>query len=365
MLLPLLPCTHYVTPIVKSLGHYLGEAPKIVLSRTSVPPVDSSAPSPLVVTVVPRQPQPSAVNRTVQSRAQTPMQSIYTSIMTLFPKKPVTVLVAGLPLTNDKAKILVNVCQTLERLLIRQTAEIEAFPNTDRNESFRALCHIQERHNCVTNQLKDLIYGVGSSTEPWLQELGDAKKTMERKVKCCNHASKPMAMGWKEAGNKYWPLINETYTALFDLLESLKQELEDALKDEALWTEEGKKEAKKLVRRSGSVKSAKQATPKPSMDGKRVKFHKSVQGRYFYRTETIRSPEDGKRLQKSKELTEPLTNDQKHTTTKFKHRAVLQRKSNREQAQEDQEDPEKEAEAEARFEAEARRAAQAQALMPF
>jgi hypothetical protein len=291
------------------------------------------------------------------------MPSIDTSIMTLFPKKPVTVVVAGFPLTLDKAKILVNVCQTLERLLIRQTAEIEAFPNTDRNESFRALCHIQERHSRVTDQLEDLIYRVGSSTELWLQELGDAKKTMERKVKCCNHASKPMAMGWKEAGNHYWPLINETYTALFDLLESLKQELQDALKDEALWTEEGKKEAKKLVRRSGSVKSAKHATPKPSMDGKRVKFHKSVQGRYYYRTETIRSPEDGKRLQKSKEFTEPLANDRKHTTTKFKYRAALQRRSNQERAQEDQKDPEKMAEA--RFEPETRGAAQVQALMPF
>jgi hypothetical protein len=363
MLPPLLPCTHYVTPIVKSLGHYLGEAPKIVLSRTNVPPVDSSPPSPLVSTVVPCQPQPSAVNHTAQNRAQTPMQAIYTSIMTLFPKKPVTVVVAGLPLTLDKAKILVNVCQTLERLLIRQTAEIEAFPNTDRNESFRALCHIQERHSRVTNQLEDLIYRVGSSTELWLQELGDAKKTMERKVKCCNHASKPMAMGWKEAGNHFWPLINETYVALFDLLESLKQELEDALKDEAPWTEEGKKEAKKLVRRSGSVKSVKRATPKPSMEGKRVKFHKSVQGRYFYRTETIQGPEDGKRLQKNKEFTEPLTNDGKHTTTKFKHRAALQRKSNQERALEDKEDAEKGTEA--RFEAEARLAVQAQALMPF
>jgi hypothetical protein len=272
-------------------------------------------------------------------------------MMTLFPKKPTTATIAGLTLTNEQAKILVNVCQTLERLLVKQAAEIEAFPNTTGNESYRVICHIQERHSRVTNQLEDLIRRVSSSSELWLRELGDAKTTMERKVVVYNRASRPMVMGWKEAGKQYWPLINETYTTLFDLLESLKQELEDAVKEEALWTEEGKKEAKKLVRRSDSVKSSR-ATPKASLDGKHVKFEKNVQGRYFHRTETIVSPEDGKRLQKNREFTTGLSNDRKHTATKFQHRAAVQRKTKVERALEDREDAEKEAGQSAEAEAE-------------
>jgi hypothetical protein len=317
---------HYVTaPTVRLLSHYLGDA-RSMLSRSEILRVDSLSLPPLVSTVVPPQPRPPAVTRTIQNRPYNLMQAIYSSLMMLFPKKPVTATIAGLTLTNDGAKILVNICQTLERLLVKQTAEIEAFPDTTGNDSFRALCHVQERHSRVTNQLEDLIRRVAASTEPWLKELGDVEKTMKRKVMVCNCVSKPMAMGWKEAGKQYWPLINESYAALFDLLESLKQELEDALKDEALWTEEGKKEAKKLVRRSGSIKSNR-ATPKTSLEGKHVRFEKNVQGRYFHRTETIHSPpEHGKRLQKSKEFTTALSNDRKDSTQKFKHRAAARRR---------------------------------------
>jgi hypothetical protein len=292
------------------------------------------------------------------------MKAIYSSIMTLFPKQPITVIIAGLRLTRDAALIRLGICQTLERLLIKQTAEIEAFPYTTFNESFRVLAHIQERHSRVTNQLEDLISRVCMSAEPWLQELADARKTMDRKVKCCNRESKLTAMGWKEAGKHYWPLINETYAVLFDLLKSLKQELEDALKDEALWTEEGKKEAKKIVRCSGSVKSvSKRETPKPSKDGKHVKFNKTVQGRYFHCTEAIRIDEEVRRLHKSKEFTESLANDRKDTATKLKHRAAVPQRPKQEPALEDKEDAERKVEAEARFGEEARRGAQAQALM--
>ena len=218
-------------------------------------------------------------------------------------------------LSRERTQNLVEMCQFLAKDLHQQTADIEAFPSITGSESFRALSRIQDRHSQVTKRLGDLYLSVSTSTEPWLQEIGDANMTMARKVKTCNQDSRPFVLGWKLAATQYWPLIADTYTLLIALLARLEAALQTALDDEKTWSEKSTGIIKIVPRASRKAKS--------SSETKRVVFEKKVTGRYYH----VVDVEDGDAddvayaaAQKSKEFTMNLTNDCKTTAGKYKPR---------------------------------------------
>ncbi|KAF1828779.1 hypothetical protein BDW02DRAFT_537556, partial [Decorospora gaudefroyi] len=233
------------------------------------------------------------------------MSFLQASIKAIFPKKTPTATIAGLTLTRDQAQSILETIQTLEPLLVEQTAEIEAFPSTEVPDSYRAQAHIANRHSAITKSLSELIARVSGSKALWLQELADAQPTMARKIRVCNRASRPTHMGCKAAAVLYWPLICETYAAVSNLLVRLKGEVETALGDDLVWTQEGKT----LARRTSRF------VPNAGGDGKRVTFRKNVQGRYFGRMEIV-----GGEAGKNNEFTAALTNDGKNTVRQYKQR---------------------------------------------
>lgn len=250
--------------------------------------------------------------------------------MLWFKKKPPEASIAGMSLTKDKAQDLLETCQLLRKDILEQTTRIDAFATTTRFDSIGALAQIQQHHVQVASRLDDIVLHVSASTEPWPKELDDAKVTMARKVQLCNHAARPLQLGWKQAAKQYWPLIAETHTAILAVLGRLEQELQDALKDEQAWTEPSmaKTSMTKLVRRA-SVRSCLSRKSKVSSDSKRVGFEREVAGRYYsvaeapYEEDEVGDAATRTAVRKSDDFTTTLTNDKKATAGKIKRDPLL------------------------------------------
>ena len=157
-------------------------------------------------------------------------------LMWSFSKQPHVANILGLRLTRDAAQNLGKSCLALERLLAQLTTDISNLTEPRDQSVHYRVSGIQDRHKRVQQQLGELVHAVRWSNEPWVEEFADANTAMQRKVKMCNHASKPFAEGWRAAALQYWPRIAQTYELLIDLLGKLRGEVEDALADAELWS---------------------------------------------------------------------------------------------------------------------------------
>ncbi|KAF1842828.1 uncharacterized protein K460DRAFT_288867 [Cucurbitaria berberidis CBS 394.84] len=236
--------------------------------------------------------------------------------MSLLPRKPTTAEIAGMSLTRDQAKILVETCIFLAHILKKQQADINVLSGLSAHPLYKALPRIQDRQSEIQYQLTNLVYRVRKSTEPWLKEFDDAKEALWKKVRKCNHASDRIKMGWKNAAKRYWPLMLDTFKLLAALLARLKKELDHALFSEKTWAVVAKTAMKRLS--FSSPRTSSTAVPQADSKTKMIAFTKGVRVRHTFQSEV----EGGGSVQKFQEYTTTLTSDRKRTAGRFKSRII-------------------------------------------